>query len=82
MLDSPADNERKSKGNVSDKGADRLETSERVPPSKTSKLNVLARGYCNASGKDKTKGAPQDLDPVRFVYQTQKYILYQCKSAF
>lgn len=59
LLDSPTGNERKSsKGKVSDKGAE-AGTSGRVLPSQTSKLNVIARGYNNASSKNKLKGAPK-----------------------
>ena len=61
MLDSHTDSERKSKGKVSGKGANRLETSasERVPSSQSSMLNALARGYSKAGGGDKTKGVPK-----------------------
>ena len=63
LLELPADKQRKSMGKVPDKGADRLETdaSERVSQSQTSKLNALARGYSNASEKDKTKRGSKTL---------------------
>lgn len=73
LLDSPAGTERQSKGKMSGKGAGRPENSERVPLSQTSKLRVLARGYSNATGKDKTKGALMTLTQPRVSTSATKH---------